>query len=227
MSSSSLKYTALSSLWSIACRSSWDFCQAEEVPHHHTQGGQAAEDFLYIYPIPPHSASCTSASRVCVPVAGGKNTISTSCSRCLPPRVQVENLHQLMEGEQHQRKVQWLGPASGQVGAGCSNNMQLQPPPPPTRSRPARAVLECPMQQSLQLAYIRAQSFTLYTHLYKLYSLLHQVLDPIPLWLVQIWPVVVVYIRAYTCAQLQMWQIPILHNNILATVQVTFFNSIL
>ena len=81
LSSLSLKYTALSSLWSIACRSSWHFCQAEEVPHHHTQDGQAG-DFLYIYPMPPHSASCTSASKVCAPVAGGKNTISTSCSRC-------------------------------------------------------------------------------------------------------------------------------------------------
>ena len=30
------------------------------------------------------------------------------------------------------------GPASGHVGAGCSNNMQLQPPPSLTRSGPAQ-----------------------------------------------------------------------------------------
>ena len=29
-------------------------------------------------------------------------------------------------------KVQRPGPASTLVGTGCSNNMQLQPPPPPT-----------------------------------------------------------------------------------------------
>ena len=29
-------------------------------------------------------------------------------------------------------KVQRPGPASALVGTGCSNNMQLQPPPPPT-----------------------------------------------------------------------------------------------
>ena len=34
----------------------------------------------------------------------------------------VEYLHLLMEGKHHQRKVQRSGPASGQIGAGCSNS---------------------------------------------------------------------------------------------------------
>ena len=58
----------------------------------------------------------------------------------------VECLHQLKEGKHHKHKVQRsgckvqrsghkvqrLGPASALVSMGCSNNMQLQPPPPPT-----------------------------------------------------------------------------------------------
>ena len=73
---------------------------------------------------PPHSASCTRASGT------QKNTTSTSCSRRSSPRVQVECLHQLMEGKHYQRKLQRSGPASVQDGVGYTTNMQLQPPPP-------------------------------------------------------------------------------------------------
>ena len=39
-----------------------------------------------------------------------------------------------------------------QIGVRCSNNMQFQPPPPPNSSGSAPALVECTMQQSLQLA---------------------------------------------------------------------------
>ena len=45
----------------------------------------------------------------------------------------------------------WSGPASVQVGVGCTNNMQLQPQPPPTK--PTQVLLEWLMQQLVQLAY--------------------------------------------------------------------------
>ena len=46
----------------------------------------------------------------------------------------VQCIGRLMEDKHHHCTVQRSGPASAQVGAGCSNNMQLQPPP--TRSGP-------------------------------------------------------------------------------------------
>ena len=53
----------------------------------------------------------TCVSGVFVPVDGRKDTTSTSCKRS--------------------------GPALVQIGVGCTTNMHLQPPPPPTRSGPA------------------------------------------------------------------------------------------
>ena len=40
-------------------------------------------------------------------------------------------------------KVQRSGPASALVGTGCSNNMQLQPPPPPTMQHNAEITATC------------------------------------------------------------------------------------
>ena len=46
---------------------------------------------IYIFHLPPpHSATCMSASGVCVPVAGRNNTTSTSSSRWWPPHAQVD-----------------------------------------------------------------------------------------------------------------------------------------
>ena len=103
---------------------------------------------------PPCSASCMSASGVCAPVARHKNTTSASCSGCRPTCVQVEYLHQLMEGiTMHQCKVQRSGPAPGQVGAGCSNSScNCNHHAPLTRSGPARMPLECLLQHEMQLA---------------------------------------------------------------------------
>ena len=47
----------------------------------------------------------------------------------------------------HKHKVQRSGPASVLVSMGCSNNMQLQPPPPPL----TRYDQHSTMQQSVQL----------------------------------------------------------------------------
>ena len=52
LSSLSLLCTALSPLWSVVCGSSWNFSQAEEATHHHTQDGQAAEDFIHHHSAP-------------------------------------------------------------------------------------------------------------------------------------------------------------------------------
>ena len=76
----------------------------------------------------------TCASGVFAPADGRIKTTSASCSRFGPPHVQVEYLHQLMIGNAHQCKVQRSGPTPGQGEARCSNNMQLQPPPPPIKS---------------------------------------------------------------------------------------------
>ena len=75
-----------------------------------------------------------------------KSTASASCNWWQPPPVQVERLHKLKEAKHHKHKVHRSGckvqrsghkvqrsrPVSALVGTGCSNNMQLQPPPPPT-----------------------------------------------------------------------------------------------
>ena len=88
----------------------------------------------------------TCASGLSALVVEWKSTTSASCNWWQPPPVQVEYLHQLKEGKHHKHKVQRSGckvqrsghnvqrsgPASALVGTGCSNNMQLQPPPPPT-----------------------------------------------------------------------------------------------
>ena len=88
----------------------------------------------------------TCASGLSALVAEWKSTTSASCNWWQPPPVQVEYLHQLKEGKHHKHKVQRSGckvqrsghkvqrsgPASALVGTGCSNNMQLQPPPPCT-----------------------------------------------------------------------------------------------
>ena len=45
-------------------------------------------------------------------------------------QIEGEALQQWLEGDTASAMCRRSGPASAQVGAGCSNNMQLQPPPP-------------------------------------------------------------------------------------------------
>ena len=90
-------------------------------------------DISDIY-IPPHNASCLGASAVFAPVAGWKSTTSTSCNWWQPLPVQVKYLHKVQRTgckvKRSGHNVQRLGPASALAGMGCSNNMQLQSPPP-------------------------------------------------------------------------------------------------
>ena len=52
------------------------------------------------------------------------------------------------------QKVQRSGPASAQVGNGCSNNIQLQQPPRPlTRTNTARCSNHCNLHKGTQIPY--------------------------------------------------------------------------
>ena len=109
--------------------------------HHSAATCTYAYSYNLRHHIPPtHNASCTSASRVFMPEARRKSTTSTICSGWWPLHVQVEYLSELMEGKTTSAKCK--GPV--QFGVGCSNNMQLQPPPPKTRSGPARSPFGVP-----------------------------------------------------------------------------------
>ncbi len=65
-----------------------------------------------------------------------QRVITMCASRVVVP-VAIEGKHRWCKVQSARCKVQRSGPASEQVGAGCSNNcnLQLQPPPPPTRSQ--------------------------------------------------------------------------------------------
>ena len=111
---------------------------------------------------------------------GRKTTTSASCSRCWPPHVQVEYLHRLMERIHHQHMVQRSGPASGQVRAGCSNSMQLQPP----YHRPDQDLHKCCWiaRCSNQCNLCKGTPDNLYMPLRKLHWLLHWALQRHPCW---------------------------------------------
>ena len=115
----------------------------------------------YIVIPPPHSASCLSANTVYAPEGGRKTPpVQVATIWVKPSRVQVEYLCQRLREKHHVHHCKLLqviataitrckvqgarckGPASVQVRAGCSNNIQLQPPPsPPTSSGSAWALL--------------------------------------------------------------------------------------
>ena len=60
---------------------------------------------IYIYILPPHSASCSSASGVCAPVGGRKKTTSASCNRLHHHR-RKECLCKWLKEKCHQCKLQ-------------------------------------------------------------------------------------------------------------------------
>ena len=57
------------------------------------------------------------------------------------PQVAAGDYHRKHKVQRSGCKVQRSGPASAQVRVGCSNNMQLQTPPPPTSSGSAWALV--------------------------------------------------------------------------------------
>ena len=85
-------------------------------------------------------------------IAGHTHIHMETATRWLPAVHTHTPLPYIAAGENHHKhKVQMSGPASVQVRVGCSNNMQLQPPPTTTSSGSAPVLVDCTMQQSLQL----------------------------------------------------------------------------
>ena len=109
----------------------WDYKTCHH--HHHIQT--------------PHTSTTTQCKwSICV--SGWKGKHQCKLQWVMTTSVQVDYLHQLMEGKAPPAQV-----ALVQSGVGHNNNTQPQPQPSPplTRSRPAQVPLDWPMLQSRQL----------------------------------------------------------------------------